>query len=176
MAASVIFLDLARQTGWCEGAPGTDPLHGTHRLAPDGAPPAAALAGLMEWLGRRLMARRYAAVYYEAPIHPRQMQRTNARTTELLYGLPGVVLAVAHTTGHYRVKAQNVATIRKNLLGYLPRGDGRKGAVIAQVRALGHDPADDNEADAIAGWYLACAQVAPDLARDIAPLAPGRPA
>ncbi len=47
-----------------------------------------------------------------------------------------------------------VATIKRHVTG---KGNADKAAVIAAVRALGFDPADDNEADALAllHWALA---------------------
>ena len=47
-----------------------------------------------------------------------------------------------------------VGTIKRHITG---RGNADKDAVIAAVRALGFDPADDNEADALAllHWALA---------------------
>jgi Holliday junction resolvasome RuvABC endonuclease subunit len=46
-----------------------------------------------------------------------------------------------------------VATIKRHVTG---KGNADKGAVIAAVRALGFDPTDDNEADALAllDWAL----------------------
>jgi crossover junction endodeoxyribonuclease RuvC len=46
-----------------------------------------------------------------------------------------------------------VATIKRHITG---KGNADKGAVIAAVRALGFDPVDDNEADALAllDWAL----------------------
>ena len=46
-----------------------------------------------------------------------------------------------------------VGTIKRHITG---RGNADKDAVIAAVRALGFDPADDNEADALAllNWVL----------------------
>ena len=46
-----------------------------------------------------------------------------------------------------------VGTIKRHVTG---RGNADKDAVIAAVRALGFDPADDNEADALAllDWAL----------------------
>jgi Holliday junction resolvasome RuvABC endonuclease subunit len=39
-----------------------------------------------------------------------------------------------------------------------PKGNADKAAVIAAVKALGFDPADDNEADALALLHWAIAQ------------------
>ena len=47
-----------------------------------------------------------------------------------------------------------VGTIKRHIAG---KGNADKAAVIAAVKALGFDPADDNEADALAllGWAIA---------------------
>jgi Holliday junction resolvasome RuvABC endonuclease subunit len=51
-------------------------------------------------------------------------------------------------------EAVPVGTIKRHVTG---KGNASKEAVIEAVRALGHDPADDNEADALAllHWTLA---------------------
>jgi len=58
--------------------------------------------------------------------------------------------------GHLQAwcESRAVATIKRHVTG---RGNADKEAVIAAVRALGFDPADDNEADALAllDWALA---------------------
>ncbi len=48
-----------------------------------------------------------------------------------------------------------VGTIKRHVTG---RGSASKDAVVAAVRALGHQPADDNEADALALLHWALAQ------------------
>ena len=52
-------------------------------------------------------------------------------------------------------EAVPVGTIKRHATG---KGNASKQAVIDAVRALGHDPVDDNEADALAilHWALAC--------------------
>ena len=170
---SIIFLDLARQTGFCEGVPGEKPTSGTVRLAPSGSEPKAVYAGMMEFLVPRLRAFKYGMVSFEAPFDPRHM-KTNFNTARLLLGLPAIVEGVAHLTGHFNVREVRVDDVRKHLLGKRPAAGEAKKAVIARLRALGFDPADDNEADAIAGWLFVCAQVAPDRAPMTDPLFAGR--
>lgn len=149
----VLFLDLATTMGWCEGVVGSGdrPISGTVRLAPVGSSPAAIYGGLLQWLATRLPVMRYRMICYEAPMDPRHM-KTNINTARVLLGLPAIVEAVAHQTGHYRVTEANVNDVRKYLLGRRPaKGDGKR-AVMDALRPLGYAPADDNEADAIAGW------------------------
>jgi len=66
---------------------------------------------------------------------------------------------LAHVTAwceHHGIpyEAVPVGTIKRHVTG---KGNASKDAVIAAVRALGFDPADDNEADALAilDWALA---------------------
>lgn len=161
MNGGVLFLDLATTMGWCEGLPGERPVSGTKRLAPEGSQPAAVFGGMLDFLATRLTTFRYRMIVYEAPMDPRHM-KTNVNTARILLGLPAMVEGVAHQTGHYSLREANVNDIRKALLGYIPRrakGDkpgAQKAPVIAELRARGFDPKDDNEADAIAGWLFAC--------------------
>lgn len=165
MSGSILFLDLATTTGWCEGIPGEKPTSGKLRLAPEGSPSAAKHGGLLAFLGTRLTTFRYRAVVYEAPRDPRHMgNKTTMNVAMMLIGMTGVVEAICHQTGHHRVMTSDVHAIRKHLLGYRPQAGDAKKEVIAKLRTLGFDPADDNEADAIAGWLHACATLEPRCA------------
>jgi hypothetical protein len=55
---------------------------------------------------------------------------------------------------HHQIPYQGipVGTIKKHATG---KGNASKDEMVASVRTRGHDPADDNEADAIALLYLA---------------------
>jgi Holliday junction resolvasome RuvABC endonuclease subunit len=64
---------------------------------------------------------------------------------------------MAHLTAwceHHQIPYQGVpvGTIKKHATG---KGNASKDEMVASVRARGHAPADDNEADAIALLYLA---------------------
>lgn len=164
MTGTILFLDLARTTGWCEGPINERPLSGTVRLAPEGAPPAAVFGGMLDFLATRLTALRYRMIVYEAPMDPRHL-KTNLNTARILLGLPAIVEAVAYQTGHFSVREANVNDVRRDLLGFIPRrakgerGQAQKSPVVEAVQARGFDPRDDNEADAIAGWLFAVAQL-----------------
>jgi hypothetical protein len=169
MSGSVLFLDLATRTGWCEGVPGETPTSGTLRLAPAGSSPAAVYGGLVAFLGTRLTALRYRAVAYEAPMDPRHM-KTNINTARVLLGMPAIVEGLAYQTGHHRLFEANVHDVRKHLLGYRPQAGEAKRVVMGALRQLGFDPRDDNEGDAIAGWLYACAVLSPGTAAASTPL------
>lgn len=171
MTGSILFLDLATTMGWCEGVPGEKPTSGKLRLAPEGSATAAKHGGLLAFLGTRLTAFRYRAVIYEAPRDPRHMgSKTTMSTAMLLIGMTGVVEAVAHQTGHHRIMTSDVHEIRKHLLGFRPQSGDAKIQVINKLRTLGFDPADDNEADAIAGWLHASALLDRKCATNTSPL------
>lgn len=169
MNGGILFLDIATTTGWCEGLPGERPVSGKIRLAPEGSKPAAIFGGMLSFLGARLTAFRYRMIVYEKPMDPRHM-KTNINTARVLLGLPAVVEAVAHQTGHHAIREANVHDVRKHLLGVRPAKGDAKRAVTEAVRALGFDPADDNEADAIAGWAYAVSLVDPKAALPTGPL------
>ena len=167
--APIIFLDLARQTGWCEGIPGEPPSSGTERLAPSGAGRAAVQGGLLRFISKRLLAQHYFEVAFEAPMDPRHM-KTNLNTARMLLGLPAVLEAAAVVTRHHNVTEHNVHDVRSYLLGHKPDKGGSKRAVIDKLISLGFAPADDNEADAIAGWLYVTAKRAPQVSLQVSPL------
>lgn len=171
MNGGVLFLDLATTMGWCEGIPGTGarPISGTQRLAPKEAGPAGIFGGMLDFLAQRLTTFRYRAIVYEAPMDPRHM-KTNLNTARMLLGLPAIVEAVAHQTGHWRVMEASVHDVRKHLLGRRPAAGDAKRSVIEALRAQGYDPRDDNEADAIAGWLYACAVIEKKVSHTGSPL------
>lgn len=153
MSDSILFLDLATITGWCEGAPRQKPTSGRLRLGRVGASDAEVLGTMLGWLADRLTEQRYSRVVYEAPVGPGKKGKTTFQTQRRLLNLCGVVEAVSFQTGHPVYQA-SVQSIRKMVIG-----DGRpedpKAAVIAAMKREGFAPADDNEADAICGWIYA---------------------
>jgi Holliday junction resolvasome RuvABC endonuclease subunit len=69
-------------------------------------------------------------------------------------GFLGLLTAFAE---HHQIPYQGVpvGTIKKHATG---KGNANKDAMVAAMRALGHQPADDNEADALALLHWAIAQ------------------
>ncbi len=162
---SVLFLDIATRTGWCEGVPGGKPFYGSFVVSKDGDASDKYL-GMLRWVGQRCKAFRPNALFYEAPL------ARNAKTAELLMGLAANACSAARGTGVWRVEKVHPSTVKAF---FLPKGAPRTGsatkyAVIDRCRELGFDPKNDDEADAIAGWHYACARVAPHVAADSTPL------
>ena len=69
-------------------------------------------------------------------------------------GFLGLLTAFAE---HHQIPYQGVpvGTIKKHATG---KGNANKDAMVAAMRALGHQPVDDNEADALALLHWAIAQ------------------
>lgn len=174
MTGSILFLDLATQTGWCEGVPGQRPTSGTIRLAGSGGPNAEAYNTLYQFLDDRLRLTRYQMIAIEAPQSPSHMAgRTNANTLRRLIGLCEVVEWVAYRHGYFgkRMVEARVDDVRRYLFaGSRPAKGEAKIAVVSRIKALGYQPADDNEADAIAGWLYASGIVGSKLAKMTTPL------
>ncbi|XAI96298.1 Holliday junction resolvase [Microcystis phage Mae-JY30] len=167
MSRSILFLDLATVTGWAEGEPGGRATAGRVRLGAGGDPGAICMA-FNAFLAPRLAAFRPARVIYEMPF---LAGIKNANTVMITWGLAFVTVGLCK---HYGVRAQdaNLNTIRKHVLGTVPRGKGVdvKGIVMNHVRGLGYEPEDDNVADAICGWLYACAVLDPGSAARTSPL------
>jgi len=160
MSQEILFLDLATQMGFCEGAPGEQPRYGSHRLGTVGAENEEVFGGLLKWLGQKLLAFPPRLVVYEAPmlmLGGGMAKSSNIVTVERLVGLTAVAQAVCYGA-KVPVRRANVQTIRKHFLG-VARPENPKKAVIDRCRLLGYAPKDDNAADAIAGWDYACAIV-----------------
>lgn len=163
---SLLFLDVATRTGWAEGIPGERPSFGSIQLAPAGASGDEVLAGMVRFLGERIMAFPPRWIVYEAPL------TRNQRTAELLMGLCGVVRGVSYRLGVRSIKQIHVGTVRSR---FLPKGHPRGGpelkvAVIEEAGRRGFAPANDDEADALAGWIVAVGMIAPKASAQYDPL------
>lgn len=150
-------LDLATMTGvavgplggrpalWSEDLKSSDelPLHGSRLMAVQG-------------LTHRLITEYgVRAIGIEKPF---VAAHNNWETTLLTMGLTACVVSWAARKG-VPVAVYPSQTVAKHLvgLGKMPRAE-KKQAVLAECRARGWDPRDDNQADAAAVWSLACAR------------------
>lgn len=163
MDGAILFLDLARQTGWAYGRPGMGCVHGSISLAPPGGSPAYVFAGLNQFLRKLITDHgKPSELCFETPLDPRHMgPRTNAKTARLLIGLPAVAEMVGVEFAINRITEARATEIRSFLLPKRPPKAEMKRAISQQLRTLGYAPQDDNAADAIAGWLFLCAVRAP---------------
>ena len=78
-------------------------------------------------------------------------------STDAAHAYGGFLATLTAWCEHHQIPYQGVpvGTIKKHATG---RGNANKGEMIASVRARGHTPVDDNEADALALLHWAIAQ------------------
>lgn len=164
----ILACDLATVTGWACGAPGDRPIWGHRRNGWPGAPVGAVLADFADWLEGMIDKLMPSRLYYEAPYLSRQI--TNPATVLILYGLQAHFLTIAHRRDLVAVKVY-IKTAAKHFVGSGGlRRDEKKKATIAMCETYGWKVADDNEADALAIFTYAEAQVDPTVRRASGPL------
>lgn len=132
---TVLAFDLARRTGWAS----SDGRSGVHEIAPKGSCRSALLHGMLMWTPRLIAQIRPRVIAYEQLF----LRGPNSRQ---LFGYAGILEAVAEGMGVPVLDVHN-----SKIKGFIA-GDGgaSKEKVMAAVRQRGYEPADDNEADAIA--------------------------
>ena len=171
MNAPIMALDLASTSGWAVGLPGQTPLSGSVRFASPGASHEAIFAKAAQWMNGALVAHAPGMIVWEAPL-PASFRRgtSNTNTTTLLFGLPAIVGAVAYLKGIYDLRKASTRDVRQHFIGQNPKGALGKKLVMRQCRAMGWNPIDDNESDALATWHFMCALIEPKLAIAPTPL------
>jgi hypothetical protein len=140
---SILALDLGTITGWAVRTARCRVLHGTAEFRPsryEGGGMRYLRFG--KWLDQTLdVTGGIDAVYYEA------VRRHIGTDASHAYG--GFLATLTSWCEGYRIPYQGVpvGTWKRHACG---KGNAEKQAVIAAMRARGFEPADDNEADAIA--------------------------
>ena len=171
MNPPIMALDLASVSGWAVGIPGGTPISGAIRFASVGASHEAVFAGALKWMSEKCATHQPAVVVWEAPLATSfRRGQSNINTTTLLYGLPAVIGAVAYLRGIYDIRKASTRDVRMHFIGQNPKGHIGKKLVLRQCRAMGWNPTDDNEADALATWHFMCALIEPKLAIAPTPL------
>jgi len=100
------------------------------------------------WLSGMIRTHRPGIVAFEAPISPNMpMRKSNTRTMRLLHGITVVAETVCARHGGVRCIEVPNSTAKLRLVG---DHRAKKPAMIAAALRLGHQVADDNQADAIA--------------------------
>ena len=146
----ILALDLATRSGWAAGAAGARPVAGSVTLPRGGGPGqlGAVNAALADALRDLLTLHKPETVIFEAPAM--HMAGRSPHTARLLIYLAGVVELMAYRWEVRCFEAQ-VQTVRSKL-GIRKAETDRdwKQAVIRWCVKQGHDPRDDNQADALA--------------------------
>lgn len=161
-----------RSTGYAVWQDGWDkPRHGHWRLGSEYTTDGGVFAKVHRCLNDLHALTKFEAIYFEQPIHPAQLSgATNIHTIRLAAGIAAHIESFAHAKRCRIVKSVNVQQWRPDFLGRMPINEanararrlkkaGKKSAsardelkalTIERCRQLGCDPANDDEADAIA--------------------------
>jgi len=140
---SILALDLATKTGWAVKSDTGIITSGvcvfnSRRFEGGGM----RYLRFSKWLEDTLQTlEKIDVIYFE------EVRRHVATDAAHVYG--GLVAVVTAFAEHHKIPYQGVpvGTIKKHVTG---KGNASKEKVIEAVKALGHDPQDDNEADALA--------------------------
>ena len=148
MTTTILALDLGTTTGWALHTADGNTVSGTQSFKPGRF-----CGGGMRYLRfRGWLAEVLAnsgginAVYFE------EVRRHASTDSAHVYG--GLMATLTAWCEHHKIPYQGVpvGTIKKHATD---KGNASKDEMVASVRARGHAPTDDNEADAIALLYLA---------------------
>lgn len=153
-APVLIGFDLATQVGWCAGDGAGNPSVGSFRLKATGADVGGYLIEAREYYRILLTRFRPAACIYEAPV---TMPNQTPEVTTKLHALPGVLEMECVEAGVPVHKVYPV-TIKKRVTG---NGGSPKPLVLARVKALGLNPANKDEADAVGAWLCGVEHYSP---------------
>lgn len=151
--ANVLALDIATKMGFAEGD-GSRPLFGQVRLKLPEDSPDRAVGNIACWLRDRLRLALPDIIVIEAPLNPvASLARGNSYgTSSMAFELVGAVKGIARCYG-VRVRQIHVQSVRKAFVGHGRPASGKQ-AVIDHCRALGIEVTTDNEADAVALWFV----------------------
>jgi len=160
----VLALDLGQKTGWAMRLPDTIIASGTVEFRP-GRFEGGGMVYLRfrAWLEQVHATNRLRLIVFE------EVRRHVGTAASHSYG--GFLAILTSWCEHREVPYHGVpvGTIKRHIAG---KGNARKEDVIAALRALGFDPDDDNEADALAVLHWALANGVDGSGAAVAPVAP----
>lgn len=174
MKGDILALDLATVSGWAEGPAGGPVRSGSVRFAPQGASHGEIALGAIRWFSDRLKVSKPSLIVYEAVNVQHMAGKTNLNTIRVLCGIPFILEGVAQGFGIYDVRQADTSDVRRFFIGSNPKREAAKAQTIARCRMLGHDPVDDNAADAYALHFYMAGLLNPRLAVATTPLFGGK--
>ena len=154
MTTTILALDLGTTTGWAlRGSDGTITSGSTSFRPQRFEGGGMRFLRFKRWLAElKDMAGGIHALYFE------EVRRHVSTDAAHAYG--GFLATLTAWCEHHQIPYQGVpvGTIKKHATG---KGNASKDDVLSAMRALGHAPADDNEADALAllRWAIASQEV-----------------
>jgi hypothetical protein len=170
----ILALDIATTLGWARGRVGEVPTSGSicfEKYA--GASDNAIFGNALTWLSAQLEPKpRPDMLIIEALLPPgAKVGKTNRATRDRLAGLQGIMRAVAHLRGVYRIETPSVGDVRAHFIHDRNCKRARaKRETVAKCRALGWPCADEDAGDALAIWSYGCSLIDPRTALRVSPL------
>lgn len=149
---NTLALDLGTVTGWAVALGKTATISGTQNLKPS----------RFESSGTRflklvaLLERLYESTPLDLVVVEEVRRHAGTDAAHVYGGLLAHVQTWCENRG-VEYRSESVGTIKQFITG---KGNAPKDAVMAAVRAIGYEPADDNEADAIALLHLTLSKMA----------------
>ena len=158
----LLTLDLATKTGFAVGdiSSGERPLSGTHTLPSTGTDIGRFLLAFDRWVSDLIVFHKPSLVVFEAPLFLAG-GKSNISTARKLMCLAGMTEYFC-SKHKVMVRECNVSTIKKYFTG---NGRADKPKMIAAAKALGFEPKDDNEADALAIYFYTMNKLHPTQAQ-----------
>jgi|SRR6267142_2534289 len=165
--------DSATAVGVCDGTVGAaKPRMITWDLREGGESRPARLLHLSRHLGAYYRENRVDFAFVEAPLPIAVMMDIGAsdETVQMLRGVVAIIETVS-ARANVPIAWWRVQEARKAVTGRstFPRGTAKR-EVMKHLRMLGHEPEDDNQADALVGWLYQSALLNPRLAHLTTPL------
>lgn len=147
---TVLALDLGTKTGYALRRRDGEIIHGMQDFTPRGSwSPGQRGLRFRAWLGEVLAKEQPNLIAYE------EVLLHQGTIAAHVYGLFEGLVWMTADTRNIAVQSQNFAHVKKHWTG---TGNAKKDAMLAQARARGFRPVDDNAADALAILHLALAK------------------
>lgn len=151
----IIALDLASTTGICIGKPNTSPIFFTESLGDVGGGHGERMAQAIRMTNRLIKQYQPTFIALEAPIKTNKTQKV---VEELLMGLRGCVIGIAHMH-HVPLEQFEISTVRRHFIGHGGlKSKPAKDAVMKRCKQLGWNPKNFDESDSGAVWDYACSR------------------
>jgi hypothetical protein len=170
LCGEAIGLDLGTFTGICRGKPGELPTLSSIDFGKKDDEPHDIFGRAIIFFAQ-MFQQKPVRLFVEQPIPEFALKsQTQARSTELKYGLLAISTGIARASG-VCVERCPISTVRKHFLG-----QGNLKSSIAKERAfqvcttLGWNPNNFDEADAGAVWHWGCHKYDPDSVQIVDPL------
>jgi Holliday junction resolvasome RuvABC endonuclease subunit len=154
MHTNILALDLGTQTGWALAQ--TDSGHTIHSGTECFKPQRYEGGGMRYLRFKRWLTELKGTTSSIHEVVFEEVRRHASTDSAHVYG--GLLATLTTWCEHHQIPYRGipVGTIKRHVTG---KGNASKGEVMAAMRARGHAPADDNEADALALLHTVLAQL-----------------